>query len=83
MSLPISNALRDSDRTLPTTRRRRATVSPSSRHGRAVPQPGMAGTRAWTVVGHLRCSVHAPTAPPNKEIGAIWWWRGLIPPFIY
>ena len=43
---PRSNALRDMLRTWMGTRRRYATVSPSTRHGRAVPEAAVEGTRA-------------------------------------
>ena len=46
MYLLCSNALRDMLRTWMGTRRRCATVCPSSRHGRAVPEAAVEGTRA-------------------------------------
>ena len=46
MYLLCFNALRDSSRVLTGTRRRRATVSPTSRHGRGVPEAAVGGTRA-------------------------------------
>ena len=56
-------ALRVSHRTWTGTRRRRTTVSPSSRHGRAVSQAAVAGTRAWTAVGHREVPKKVPTGP--------------------
>ena len=46
MYLLCSNALRDSHRVLTGTWRRRVTMCPSSRHGRAVSEAAVEGTRA-------------------------------------
>ena len=46
------SALRDLDRTLTATWRRSATMSPSYRHGRAVPPPAVKGTARLEGRGH-------------------------------
>jgi hypothetical protein len=50
-----SSALRVLDRTLTGSWRRSATVTPSYRHGRAVPPPAVKGTARQTVRRHLAC----------------------------
>ena len=52
MYLLCSNASRISHRVLTGSRRQRVCVTPSSRHGCAVPEAAAKGTRAWTALGH-------------------------------
>ena len=52
MYLLSSNASRVSHRVLTGSRRRCVCVTPSSRHGRGVPEAAVEGTRAWTALGH-------------------------------
>ena len=52
MYLPRSNALRVLHRVWMGARTRRVCEHPSSRHGRAVSEAAVEGTRAWTALGH-------------------------------
>ena len=63
MYLPRSNAQRDSNRTKTGTWSRCASMSPSGRHGRAVSEAAVGGTRAWTALGHREVRISVPTGP--------------------
>ena len=63
--LPRSNALRVSHRTWTGPRTRRVCEGPSGRHGRAVSEAAVAGTRAWTAVGHREVPKKVPTGPAH------------------
>ena len=60
MYLLCCNASCVSHRTWTATWRRRATMSPSGRHGHALAEAAVAGTRAWTALGHRE----APSLKP-------------------
>ena len=66
--LPRSNALRVSHRVLMGPWRRRATRVPSRRHGRAVLEVAVEGTRAQAVSGHREVPKKVPTRPPKPNI---------------
>ena len=58
-----SNASRVSHRTWMGARTRRVCEHPSSRHGGAVSEAAVEGTRAWTALGHREVPKKVPTAP--------------------
>ena len=60
-----SNASRVSHRTWMGARTRRVCEHPSSRHGGAVSEAAVEGTRAWTALGHREVPKKVPTAPLN------------------
>ena len=57
-----SNASRVSHRTWMGARTRRVCEHPSSRHGGAVSEAAVEGTRAWTALGHREVPKKVPTA---------------------
>ena len=58
-----SNASRVSHRTWMGARTRRVCEHMSSRHGGAVSEAAVEGTRAWTALGHREVPKKVPTAP--------------------
>jgi len=70
MYLPRSNALRVSHRTWTGPRTRRVCWGRSRRHGRAVSEAAVPGTRAWTAVGHREVPQKVPVGPALHVPGA-------------
>ena len=60
-----SNASRVLHRIWMGARTRRVCEHPSSRHGRAVSEAAVEGTRAWTALGHREVPKGVPTGPPS------------------